>query len=221
MKQSHDPIHDYCHVARVAAHAERLSEQANLNTKQKQALVLAAWWHDISRTITKKPSFVWMPLCDDTLSACMLWKATTQSISFHSATHLAIRIIFCKSFGAGKLFSKILIRKKDRVLLSILRDADKLDLLYPPRMIPIMQLADTSKIYKRGYKIILWWFLGKKQLYMNTRIAKKQAAHDVEYFLSWFRTPSILSWHKKQFGTAWVEKRIASGHTLLQHMNLQ
>ncbi len=216
MKYSIDPAHDLGHVKRVVKNVKNLSKELNLNEKQKQAIILAAWWHDVSRTTTKRPSFIVMPFIDDLLSALLLWRETIRCKFFGSVAGMSTRIIFCKSMGTGKFLTKILLSKKSQVLLHVLQDADTLDLLNTKRMEQIMNITENgSRLYHYGYKTMIWWFLHGKQLYMKTKEARKYVAKLISEFLHWIKQQHIYNWHIKQFGKKWFNRNIKQGEKLI------
>lgn len=205
MKRSTDPIHDLNHVRRVVKHTTQLCADLRLSEKQTLALILAAWWHDASRTITKNPSIVWMPFIDDMLSALMLWKETIRHGLFGSIAGMATRIIFCKNRGTGGPMAYIFLRKKNRVMVDILKDADALDVLHQERMQRLMSLADSSWMYKVGYKAAFRWFLSSRsELLMQTLPGRRYARETMDHFLTWMRQAHILQWHTQRFGNTWV-----------------
>src|SRR3989338_2062478 len=108
MRRVRDPIHGIDHVERVVSHAHRLCATAGITGAQRDALILAAWGHDVSRSMTKKPSLVLMPLFDDLLSALTLWKHTIAFGLFGSVAGMATRLIFCKGLGTGMVLTRVL-----------------------------------------------------------------------------------------------------------------
>ncbi|NCO04998.1 MAG: hypothetical protein GW939_02515 [Candidatus Magasanikbacteria bacterium] len=220
MYMSKDPIHEASHVARVVDHCTRMSIELSLSEIQTQALILAAWWHDASRVLTKNPSFIMMPLVDDLLSALLLWRETIRCGLFGSVAGMATRIIFCKSFGAGRILTKILMTKKNQLLIDALKDADTLDLLHTSRMDSLLTIAEHSVWYERGYRFMVWWFLRNKQLYMHTVFSREHIVLAVQEFLDWFETPEVLLWHIDHFGESWVQKNRQHGDRLIEHICL-
>ena len=87
---SHDPLHDHRHAGRVADYAVTIATQLDIhNEDHLDALRLSAWWHDVSRVMTKKPSFVIMPILDDTLSAFFLMKTSLKKGLWNRTVWLA------------------------------------------------------------------------------------------------------------------------------------
>jgi len=215
MSHSGDPVHDISHVKRVVKYTEMIQGDFVLSTKQKKATILAAWWHDTGRTITKKPSIVIMPFVDDLISAFMLAKFAILNRLFDDSVGLAIRIILCKSAGTGTLFTKILLNKKNLFLLNMVDDADKLDLLNPERTLMIHLMVENSSLYHYGYKLAIWWFLHTQELKLKTRAAKEYLKHLLQKFLSWLKQAEIFAWHIKEFGITWVNKNIERFERLL------
>ena len=214
MAHSYDPAHEISHVTRVVAHIETLCRLKKVPAYQREALLLAAWWHDVSRTITRNPSLLWMPLCDDLLSALLLWRETIRYNLFGSVAGLATRIIFCKSMGIGRILQYVCILPKHRILVDMLRDADTIDLLHTPRMNMLMSIADTKIRYRYGYRIMIYWFLINKQFFMKTQEARHIILEHIQLFITWFDDATTREWHKKYFGNMWVDKRIQAGKKL-------
>jgi hypothetical protein len=219
MSASPDPVHEISHVKRVVNYVEIIQRDFSLSKKQKDAIFLATWWHDVGRTITKKPSLVWMPFFDDIISALILFKIALLNGLLNSVAGLAIRIILCKSFGAGALFTKILLSKKNRVLLNIVDDADTLDMLTPERNQKIQNLVENSSLYHYGYKAMVWWLLHTSQLKVKTRAAKEYLKYLLQKFISWLRQTEIYAWHVAEFGLAWVQKNIILTERLLFNLS--
>ena len=216
MKKSRDPVHDLDHVTRVAGYCETIAKNYILTEKQKQALILAAWWHDVSRTIPKRPSLFFMSLIDDTLSALMLWMYTIRFGLFGSVAGMSTRLIFCKSFGTGTLFTRLLLRKKNRILFEILEDADTLDMLHVERTKQLLKLVETSALYRFGYKMAIHWFFATKQINLKTEEAKKILIQLLRSFLIWVKQKDIFLWHEKFFSRHWITERIRDAEVFLQ-----
>jgi len=206
MKSSADPIHGLSHVKRVVKNVENICEEMSIDGRQKDALILAANWHDVSRTITKYPSIFWMVFLDDLISAFMLLKSCLRLWLFGYIPSTAIKIIFCKSIGTGRLLTKILLRKKDRVLLDILSDADMLDVMHIERIENIMPLTELSKIYLFSYKHLVNYNLKLKHAKFKTKAAIKQFEKIIRQLMDYLRQPEILAWHIKQFGKKWCDE---------------
>ena len=224
MQKSHDPMHDIDHTSRVAELAIKLSRDIELSEVQREALVIAAWWHDAARIMTKKPSLIWMPFFDDLLSAIMLGWETFRGRVFLSSAGLATRLICCKSLGTGQFFTRVLLSKKNRLILNILKDADALDVLRTDRVERMFELVEDSAMYHMGYKVMIWWMLSSHHLYMKTEAAKKYIMELIENFIAWVEEASVMTWHIEQFGEAWVRRNIARAHDLLlsfQQLNEQ
>ncbi len=221
MKQSRDPIHDLGHVTRVVAHANQLAKVYQLSADQTNALILAAWWHDVARSITKRPSIIIMPFIDDIISAFMLWHATIKYGLFGPVVGMATRMIFCKSIGTGRIFTKLLMRKKNHILVNILEDADRLDILYIGRTEQLFMLADSSRLYHFGYRLTIWWFLSTKSLHMKTEAATKELISMVESFNRWMKQHDIMSWHRERFGEKWMNEQFIKVDQLIQTLEKQ
>ena len=215
MANSNDPVHDLSHVRRVVSYTKRLCADMNISGEQTEALILASWWHDASRTLTKKPSVIWMPMVDDMLSALMLWIATIRAGFFGNVPGLACRIILCKSFGTGALFSRILIRKKNRILIDIVDDADNLDILHQARIHSMMNMVEDSWVYKHGYKFIVSWLLRTSQIHMKTKAAKTYFVDIFKRFILFLKESHTYAWHVAQFGKVWTDKSIAKAEQVL------
>lgn len=218
MKQSPDPVHDVRHAERVVGFVKELTRDLNLTADQRQALILAAWWHDLARTVTKNPSLVWMPFFDDLLSAFMLWGATIRYGLFGTVAGLATRIIFCKSLGTGALLTRFLMRRKNRMLVDLIKDADNLDALNLERINYLMVMVETSRLYHVGYRLTIWWYIKSSQLKMRTMQARLYLEGLLRAFLEWAKQQTIFNWHVAHFGRAWCEKMLLRGEALLHHI---
>lgn len=219
MTASSDPVHDLGHTKRVVMQVKHLSRQLGLSKEQKEALILAAWWHDVSRKLTKKPSFIWMPLVDDLLSAIMLWRETIRQGLFGSVAGMAARVIFCKSLGTGAILTRLLIRKRNRVMVHTLRDADFLDGFCIERMQHILTLAESSRVYHTGYRVLVRWFASPRRVRMKTSPARVQVAEQFTALCRFMNQDDVLHWHIEQYGSSWVEKNILRSELLLSRLS--
>lgn len=208
MDGSRDPLHNTAHVKRVVSNIKKLCKNYNFTEEEKQALILAGYWHDVGRTITKKPSMLWMLMLDDLISALMLWRETLKNRLFGSVAGMSTRIIFCKSFGAGALFTRILIRKKTRLLLDILNDADDLDIIDIERFEIAARLSKTSLIYQYGFKMLVWWSLHSTTLKMKTHPARMYVAKKIKKLIAWIQQKPIYQWHIENFGIKWTKNTL-------------
>lgn len=218
MKKSHDPIHDFAHVKRVSEYCATIAKEYHFTPKQEEALILAAWWHDVGRTIPKRPSLFFMSLIDDTISALMLWMYTIRYGLFGSVAGMATRLIFCKSFGTGTLFTRTLLRKKNRILFEILEDADTLDMLHVERTEQLRKLVDSSWTYQFGYKMAIRWFFATKQIQLRTNGAKKILIQLLRSLLTWIQQKEIFLWHTTLFPREWLDVKIKEAKIFLSHL---
>ena len=218
MAASPDRIHDDNHAARVVTNVIKLGKNFNLTNEQKEALVLAAWWHDVGRTITSRPSIIIMPFLDDIISAIMLGFYTVRHGLFGTSSGLAARIICCKSLGTGAILSRLFIKRKDQILVNILKDADALDVLTTERVSLFMELSETSRIYHVGYRTAVWWFTHTKQLNMKTVAARNYMFELIEVFISWLQSEEILNWQIENYGWKWIKKNIENIEIIMQRL---
>jgi len=221
---SNDPIHDLAHVKRVVENVENISTDINITGRQRESLVLAAWWHDVSRTITRYPSMLWMVFLDDIISAFLLLRSCLKLWLFGYIPSTAVKIIFCKSIGTGRLLTKILLRKKDRILLDILKDADMLDVMHIERIKNIMPLSELSKFYLFGYKRLVNYSLKLRHVKFKTKTAIRHFENIIKQLMEYLKQPEILAWHLKQFGKKWckeVEKKLFELLDFIELLNLQ
>ena len=219
MKKSRDPVHDLGHVLRVVDYVKKFSAEMRLTAAQRQAVILAAWWHDISRTIPKSPSFFWMTMVDDTVSALMLWFFTIRCGLFGGSVGIATRIILCKNIGTGAIFTKLLFNKKNRILVDIVADADCIDMLNQERAIKIMKLAESSRMYRFGYRLVIWWSIKTTELHVKTEIAKLYLKEMLKSFIVWVKEKNIFDWHVRQFGLKWMERTLKQVDELLLYIS--
>ena len=224
MKHSTDPIHGMNHVKRVVQNAENICIEMNITGQQKEALILAVNWHDVSRTITRYPSIFWMVFLDDLISAFMLLKACLKLWLFGYVPNTAIKIIFCKSVGTGRLLTKLLLRKKERVLLDILSDADMLDVMHTERIQNIMPMGELSKIYLFSYKRLVNYNLKLRHINFKTKTAIKQFEKIIRQLIDFLLQPEITAWHIQHFGYKWcigVNRKLNSLLDYITLLNLQ
>ncbi|MBU0597265.1 HD domain-containing protein [Patescibacteria group bacterium] len=208
MLKSTDPTHDFEHTRRVVKYTEEISKQYSLTEKQRQALVLSAWWHDVGRTIKKNPSYIWLTFLDDMISSFMLWRTTIFTGFFGRVPGLATRTILCKSLGTGAFFTRILMGRKDRILVSIIEDADKLDLFDLARHQELYKLIENSRLYKLGYRTMGWWFFRLKRIKLKTAAAREIFRSIMNNFLHWIKQASVFGWHVANFGYDWSQKNL-------------
>ncbi len=213
---SSDPIHDIRHVTRVVEYTQKLATDLNLSKHETQALELAAWWHDVGRSFTRKPSMIWMMFFDDIISSLLLWIHTIRFGIWGSGTNIAIRLIWCKNLATGSFFSKIFLRKRTRLLLDILNDADNLDLLHIERYETAQKLVHTSRKNYYAFKTLIWLNLNTKVLYMKTVAARKYIKQIIKDLLDWISQKDIYLWHIKMYGEHWIRQTIQHFRLLLE-----
>lgn len=206
MSKSADPIHDLDHVNRVLNNANRIMDKMALAEKDKESVRLASLWHDVGRTITSKPSFVWMILLDDMISAFMLWRETSKYQLFSSVSSLAGRIILCKSLGTGKILTKLLLNKKNRQLLDIVQDADNLDIINQERLQKAMESINNGTMPMLTYKIITWYCTRMKTIKVKTEVAKQILIEVIKQLIHWLQKIEIQLWHINHLGKKWCKK---------------
>ncbi|PIR75380.1 MAG: hypothetical protein CO030_05135 [Candidatus Magasanikbacteria bacterium CG_4_9_14_0_2_um_filter_42_11] len=216
---SHDPLHDHRHAGRVADYAVVIARELHVtNASHLDALKLSAWWHDISRVITKKPSFLLMPFIDDTLSAIILARTAIKTGKWNRTVWLASRLILAKSVGTGKVFSRMFLTKRMRLLLDILQDADTVDTLASERAHDIQQLVDSSLSYHYAYRVMVWWFISTAFLEVKTEAAKEQLLAVLKEFMIWIHEESIMAWHIERYGQAWIDHMHARLEQLIEQL---
>lgn len=218
MARSNDPVHDTAHVRRVVAYAETIMRDYDFTERQQEALLLAAWWHDVAHAMKAKPSVIFMPFIDDTISALFLWYHTIRHRLFGEVAGMSTRLIFCKSLGTG-LFTRVFLRKKTRLLLDILTDADKIDLMHIDRTASLRELADTSVFYAYCYRFILWFLLSSSHLQLRTKKAEQLLRQKLVDIESWITDSDVQTWHVNHLGTHRYDrykKRIA---TMAHHLH--
>ncbi len=222
MQLSNDPIHEVMHARRVVVNGLKIAGDIGLDLRQKNIIILASWWHDVARSITKKPSFVWMFLIDDPMSAIMLThEAWRKGLLSDDMVKTAIKIIICKSISASKLLPRVLLKVEDRLLVDIVNDADNLDVINIERIKIIQTLAEQSKLYSVGYKLTINWYLKSKQLLMKTKEAKDYARELIIQFITWIKQRSVIVWHMNNFGERWVKRKLQKFDELLKKLSVK
>lgn len=221
MGRSSDPVHDLSHVERVVANTKDiLGEYKKFSEEERCALVLSAWWHDIGRTVTDKPSsFVFLTLVDDIISALFLVFYALKKRSLNKIVVTSIFIILCKSMGAGAILTKLFLNKKHRKLLYILKDADALDLIHTGRVEQACKLADESRFGKYSYKIAIWWVLHRRKLEFRTEEARIIFEQALEDFVSWLEKEKVHVWHVLRFGEKYTQNNKAKFKLFLSNLN--
>lgn len=210
MARSTDPVHDLCHAERVVQYIEEMSDELHLNEAERTAVVLAGWWHDVARSLTKRPSVFWMLFVDDLISALMLWRNTIRYGLFGSVAGMSTRLIFCKSLGTGKLLTRFLLRRRTRVLLDVLKDADTLDVLHVERIKTAWRLVEKSYLYTLGYRFLVWHNFTTRLFHMRTNTAQKRMLQMFQKIHRLINLPQVQTWHIEQFGYAWAAKTLYS-----------
>lgn len=213
---SFDPIHDIRHVIRVVGHTKKLAQDLKLSEKEAQALEIAAWWHDVSRSFTRKPSMIWMMFFDDMFSALLLWVYTIRFGMFGDVVGLSTRLIWCKNLATGSLFAKIFLKKRTRLLLDILKDADNLDLLHIERYENARKMSTHSLKHYYAFKTLIWLNLNTKILHMKTTAARAYIKQIIQDLLDWISQKHIYVWHINMYGKKWVENTLAHFKSVLK-----
>jgi hypothetical protein len=208
MNKSHDPIHDTAHARRVVNHVSALSDISKVTGDEKKALIIAAWWHDVARIITKKPSLVWMPMVDDLISGFMLLAFLIKHRIYDQSAFLAARMILGKSLGTGAFIKKILLSKRNQFLADLLKDADTLDTFAIERFELVLELVEESLRYEIGYKIVCRWFSFLNHINMKTEAARTYVLHLFHRLINWIKQPRIIAWHIEHFGKRWTKKSL-------------
>ncbi len=221
MQRSKDPIHDHAHVSRVVKYTQDLAKKLSVSETNLHALLIAAWWHDVSRTLTKQPSFIWMPLIDDIVSSVMLLYTIVRKKLWSKDSLLAARIVFCKSTAAGTFLRKLLLNPSQQILVDILKDADALDLLHTDRTKHLQELVNISLLYAYGYKLQAWWFFSCQQIKFKTEAAKEQFVTLLKEFLAWISEEMTIAWHKHTFGEEWVSNMMNDIKRLIAQFEVQ
>lgn len=219
MQISKDPIHDLSHVTRVVSNSKRIAQSfPQLTNTDLEALELAAWWHDVSRTLTDKPSFVWMACIDDMVSALMLCVHSIRYGFWKHSGGVATRLILAKSLGTGALFTKLFLRGREKTLLNILRDADMLDILNTERLEKVCILSQESKKYFWGLKCLTFINIHTSvTTKMRTPIAQQYFAENLETLIQWITVQQNDTVIVTQFGKKWLD----SSHQHFMHMHRQ
>ena len=208
MELSRDPIHDLSHVERVVKNVQRIAPSFDLTTEELEAVELAAWWHDVARVLTKKPSFVWMACIDDMLSAVMLCLHSIRYGFWNNSGGMATKLILSKTFGTGAVFTKLLLTKKEKVLVNILKDSDQLDIMNIERLARVCELSKTSKKYMWGLQCLLFYNTRESAAHMRTSIANQFLLEAIENILTWMNEHRNDPGYVNFFGEEWIENVI-------------
>ncbi len=219
MKLSKDPIHDLSHVTRVVANVQKIAPSLNLSKEETDAIELAAWWHDVARVLTKQPSFVWMACIDDAVSALMLCLHSIRYGFWRHSGGIATKLILSKTFATGAVFTKLLLSKKERLMMHVLRDADQLDVMNAERLALVCELSKTSKKYFWGLQCLIFYNTRQSSLKMKTPVANTYLAEAVDGIYYWIcerrSDPSYINF----FGQTWIDNSIKKFTRLRQKLN--
>ena len=218
MSTSCDDLHDLGHASRVATYSAQIGRELGVGEEEMHIIALASWWHDTARSLTRKPSVIWMRCIDDFISGFLLSRAAKKfGLKENEIVSQAIRIIVSKNIGTTRLFTKLILSPKYRTLLAIVQDADALDALHPTRLNGFKHLAEHSFVYRHMYKWVVWWFLHSHELEFQTDWARRYFGEEVlKNFLAWFRTSEIFEWHTAMFSQKWMQKRMYEGEIFMQ-----
>ncbi len=208
MNLSQDPIHDLSHVRRVVINTKRIGNAYNLTEEEKEAVELAAWWHDVARILTKQPSFVWMACIDDMLSALMLCLHSIRYGFWKQSGGMATKLILSKTMGTGAVFTRLLLSKRERILVHILRDSDLLDIMNVERLTRVCELSQTSKKYWWGLRCLLLYNTRESTIRMKTSVAHQYLIESIEAILVWMHQHRDDPRYIQFFGEEWIEHTI-------------
>ncbi len=208
MSLSRDPIHDLSHVQRVVHNAERISTAYQLTKEECEAVKLAAWWHDVARVLTRKPSFVWMACVDDILSAIMLCLHSIRYGFWKHSGGIATKLILSKTVGTGAVFTKLLLTKRERILIHILRDSDMLDIIHIDRLTRVCELSQTSKKYWWGFRCLLLYNTRESAMRMKTSIAHHYLIESIEAIIQWMEERQHDPRYARFFEEVWIRESI-------------
>lgn len=208
MAHSGDPYHDLQHVERVVNHAVTIGQQYALSETQMEALELAAWWHDMGRTVINKPSFIVMTLLDDLISAVMLWRETIRYRLFGQVAGLSTRLIFSKSITVG-FVGKLFVGRKNQILIDILNDADKLDIINGERTRELFPIIEDSRMYNSGYRVATWWLFALGEIKLATDVGHDVLKELLEVFIIWLKEQDTYQWHVDHFSKGFIDSHIA------------
>lgn len=217
MRYCCDPIHDLGHATRVVENVQKIGRDMKCSSRELDILEIAAWWHDVGRSIIKKPS-VWMIFFDDIISACSLLCYALKFRTINPRIFTAIKLIFCHSFGIGKFFSKILLRKRNRILLDILTDADNIDLFVIERFELIRNFSLLSTKNEYIFRFMVWMSLNTRVISTKTAEARKYLKQIITNLLTWTKNQEIYSWLISRFGDKWTQKTVQTLTTALKNI---
>lgn len=222
MAGSADSLHDLEHTQRVVAYVKIFAQKNKLTENENEALVLAAWWHDASRTLTKKTSLLLMSFFDDILSAGMLLIFAMKNGGVKKDIWKAAKLIICKSLGSGTFFSRILIKTEtEKKMLNMLIDADLLDIFRVERIQKIVDLIELSSRYEMSYKILVAFCIARKKIHLKTKEAIAFLEQLIKKIIAWAEEPGVNEWHIEKFGNRWVKKMQENLYKLLDEVTLK
>ena len=104
-------------------------------------------------------------------------------------------------------------------MVDIVADADCIDMLNQERATVIMKLAETSKMYLLGYRLVVWWSIKTAELHVKTEVARKYLKEMLKSFIAWVKEKNIFDWHVRQFGLRWMEKTLREVDVLMLYIS--
>ena len=140
------------------------------------------------------------------LSALLLGSAAIRHGLFGSVAGLSIRLTVWKSLGTGAILTELVVRRRHRMLIDLLKDADALDVLRLERLQKLMPLVESYRRYYWAYKTPVPWVVSTNYLHMKTQAARVYAIKLMRAFLAWIKDSAAYIWHVAQFGRAWCER---------------
>ncbi|HOX61218.1 MAG TPA: HD domain-containing protein [Candidatus Magasanikbacteria bacterium] len=205
MEKTHDPLHNRNHVERVISTTQTIAHKQNLSDHDTQALALAAAWHDVARIITRRPSMFIMLALDDLFSAFMLTWYGIINFSFRYEVRIAIWLLLAKSAITGRIIKLTMLRRRYRTLLQILKDADVIDVIHPERTSIAFDMAQNSRYYRTGYRMLIRWTLRTRPISTYTMEARDNLFQNLQIMRDWVMSPPITKLHTMMFGPEWAE----------------
>ncbi|EKE07579.1 MAG: hypothetical protein ACD_18C00044G0002 [uncultured bacterium] len=209
MSHSFDPLHDLRHVERVVENTKKISQNIKLSQKERDALELAAWWHDASRALSNKPSMIWMAFFDDNLSAFALLFYAIRHRVVSSVALKAFWMLMCNGMITGKFITKIFADKRTKILLNLLKDADMMDVINIDRFYEAGRIAQMSKANLRKFRTLIWFNLHTNILQMKTIEARVYIEEIMKNLIEWLSEAENYLWHVENFGEEWMEKTLS------------
>jgi len=174
MQRTLDPVHDWFHIERVLANAEKifnlLSEEKR-KTIDRKILKLAIAWHDIS--FIKHKASPWQYLFEGWRAKKIAKKYFKQFGLAKKEIRLLADIILRHNWIEKFIYIRMFLSKKRSICYQIVQDADTLDYFHQDRIEQAKMMVKNS-LFRRNLMnllkpIFINYFYKHKRYFLNLK----------------------------------------------------